>query len=98
MDVNVQEDLNAINDQITKLVEELNKMTAARENLVTQVQNLNGVAMYLRGKLPPEEASKMPTATTVPQLAVAVGYSIAAVLLAVVGFVPETVNAPVCLA
>ena len=60
MDVNVQEDLNAINDQITKLVEELNKMTAARENLVTQVQNLNGVAMYLRGKLPPEEAPNVP--------------------------------------
>ena len=60
MDVNVQEDLNAINDQITKLVEELNKMTAARENLVTQVQNLNGVAMYLRGKLPPEEQTSGP--------------------------------------
>ena len=60
MDVNIQEDLNTINNQITKLVEELNKMTAARENLVTQVQNLNGVAMYLRGKLPPEEAPNVP--------------------------------------
>ena len=50
MDVNIQEDLNTVNNQITKLVEELNKMTVARENLVTQVQNLNGVAMYLRGK------------------------------------------------
>ena len=55
MEVNIQEDLNAVNDQITKLVEELNKVSAARENLVQQVQNLNGVAMYLRGKLPPEE-------------------------------------------
>jgi len=33
----------------------LNKVSAARENLIQQVQNLNGVAMYLRGKLPPEE-------------------------------------------
>jgi len=55
MEVNVQEDLNAVNDQLQKLVEELNKVSAARENLIQQVQNLNGVAMYLRGKLPPEE-------------------------------------------
>ena len=55
MDVNVQEDLNAVNDQLAKLVEELNKVNQAREQLITQVQNLNGVSMYLRGKLPPEE-------------------------------------------
>ena len=55
MEVNVQEDLNAVNDNLQKLVEELNKVSAARENLLQQVQNLNGVAMYLRGKLPPEE-------------------------------------------
>ena len=54
MEVNVQEDLNAVNDQLQKLVEELNKVSAARENIIQQVQNLNGVAMYLRGKLPPE--------------------------------------------
>ena len=55
MEVNVQEDLNAVNDQLQKLVEELNKVSAARENIIQQVQNLNGVAMYLRGKLPPED-------------------------------------------
>ena len=55
MEVDVQEDLNAVNDQLQKLVEELNKVSAARENIIQQVQNLNGVAMYLRGKLPPEE-------------------------------------------
>ena len=53
-EVNIQDDLNAVNDQLTKLVEELNKMNAAREQLVQQIQNLNGVAMYLRGKLPSE--------------------------------------------
>ena len=57
MEVNVQEDLNAVNDNLQKLVEELNKVSAARENILQQVQNLNGVAMYLRGKLPPEEQS-----------------------------------------
>ena len=55
MDVDVMEDLNAVNDQLQKLVEELNRVSAARENIMQQVQNLNGVAMYLRGKLPPEE-------------------------------------------
>ena len=55
MDVNVQEDLNAVNAQLAKLVEELNKVNQAREQLITQVQNLNGVSMYLRGNLPPEE-------------------------------------------
>ena len=53
----VQNDLNAVNDQLTTLVDELNKMNAAREQLVTQIQNLNGVSMYLRGKLPPEEGA-----------------------------------------
>ena len=60
MDVNVQEDLNAVNDQLAKLVEELNKVNQAREQLITQVQNLNGVSMYLRGKLPLEEQEMGP--------------------------------------
>lgn len=51
----VQTDLNAVNDQLTTLVDELNKINAAREQLVTQIQNLNGVSMYLRGKLPSNE-------------------------------------------
>ena len=55
MEVNITDDLNAVNDQLQKLVEELNRVSAARENLMQQVQNLNGGAMYLRGKLPPEE-------------------------------------------
>ena len=66
MEVNVQEDLNAVNDQLQKLVEELNKVSAARENLVQQIQNLNGVAMYLRGKLPPEALSVDDGLETVP--------------------------------
>ena len=57
-ETDVQTDLNAVNDQLTTLVEELNKMNAAREQLVTQIQNLNGVAMYLRGKLPTEDAAE----------------------------------------
>ena len=55
MDINIQEDLNAVNEQLTKMVEELNRITAARDQLLQQIQNMNGVAMYLRGKQPPEE-------------------------------------------
>jgi hypothetical protein len=53
--IDIQADLNAVNDQLTKMVEELNKINGAREQLIQQIQNMNGVAMYLRGKLPPEE-------------------------------------------
>ena len=50
-EINVEGDLTSINEQIVKVVDELNKVNAARENLIQQVQNLNGVAMYLRGKI-----------------------------------------------
>ena len=60
-EINLQEDLNAVNDNITKLVDELNKVNAARENLIQQVQNLNGVAMYLRGKIQEENPDAPPT-------------------------------------
>ena len=66
MEVDVQADLNAVNDQLQKLVEELNKVSAARENIIQQVQNLNGVAMYLRGKLPPEEQQEAPEGLEIP--------------------------------
>ena len=54
-DIDIQADLNAVNDQLTKMVDELNRLNTAREQLIQQIQNMNGVAMYLRGKLPPEE-------------------------------------------
>ena len=66
MDINIQDDLNAINDQLTTIVEELNKVNQTREQLVQQVQNLNAIAMYLRGKLPPEEeAEKVETSANI---------------------------------
>ena len=58
MEVDIDQDLNAVNDQLTQMVEELNKCNAQREQLIQQVQNLNGIAMYLRGKLPPEEGEE----------------------------------------
>ena len=53
-EINVESDLTSVTEQIGKLVEELNRINAAREQLVQQVQNLNGVAMYLLGKVPTE--------------------------------------------
>lgn len=54
-EINVEADLNAVNEQISKLVDELNKVNQARDSLVQQIQNLSGVAMYLRGKMPQSE-------------------------------------------
>ena len=49
-DINVENDLQAVTEKMEGLVTELNKVNAHREQLVSQVQNLQGVIMYLRGK------------------------------------------------
>ena len=54
-EIDVQNDLDAVNNQIESFAEELRKIDAARENIVTQITNLNGVLMYLRGKLATED-------------------------------------------
>ena len=59
MDVDVKEDLNSINDQLGRLAQELGKINTSRDTLIGQIQNLQGVAMYLRGKLPPEERQEV---------------------------------------
>jgi len=54
-DIDIQAELKAVTEQIAKMVEELNKISTTRDQMIQQLQNINGVAMYLRGKLPPEE-------------------------------------------
>jgi len=54
-EINVKEDLSTINDQISKLVEELNTLDSNRNSIIQQIQNFQGVAMYLRGKQEPIE-------------------------------------------
>ena len=49
-EIDVQEDLQAIVNQIESLVEEMRKLDQTRDTMMTQIANLNGVAMYLRGK------------------------------------------------
>ena len=50
-EIDVQKDMDAVNNQIETMAEELRKIEAAKENIVTQITNLQGVSMYLRGKL-----------------------------------------------
>ena len=56
-EINLDSDLTQVNTQIEDLVTQLNKLNADREQLTQSIHNLNGIAMYLRGKLPPEEQS-----------------------------------------
>ena len=49
-DINVEGDLEQVSQQLTQLVEQLNKMNTERDQLTQQIHNLNGIAMYLRCK------------------------------------------------
>jgi len=54
-DIDVEQDLTQINTQLEQLVAKANELNQERENLMQQIHNLNGIAMYLRGKQQPEE-------------------------------------------
>ena len=43
-------DLEQVNKQLEDLVGQLNTLNTQREQLTQQILNLNGIAMYLRGK------------------------------------------------
>ena len=53
-EVNVEQDLAAIVEQVETLAKQLQNLDQQRGQIVQQIQNLNGVAMYLRGKQPVE--------------------------------------------
>ena len=60
-EIDISSDLAAVAQQIEKGLEELKELDSKRQILAQQIQNLNGVAMYLRGKEspnipPPEDA------------------------------------------
>tara|TARA_R110002012_G_scaffold7495_1_gene35015 strand:+ start:3163 stop:3366 length:204 start_codon:yes stop_codon:yes gene_type:complete len=50
MDINVTEDLSILTNQIQQKIAELEQLGTRREQLAQEIHNLNGVAMYLRGK------------------------------------------------
>ena len=49
-DVDIDTDLAQINQQLEQLVGQLNQLNTQRDQLTQQIHNLNGIAMYLRGK------------------------------------------------
>jgi cell division protein FtsB len=51
-EVNVEQDLDAVTGQLKILIAELQELDQNRVQIAQQIQNLNGVAMYLRGKQP----------------------------------------------
>ena len=60
--------LKSVTEKKEVLVQELNKVNAHREQLVGQVQNLQGVLMYLRGKDDtPEDVDKEVADENMPQ-------------------------------
>ena len=53
-EIDISSDLAAVAQQIEKGLEELKELDSKRQTLAQQIQNLNGVAMYLRGKESPD--------------------------------------------
>jgi len=50
VEVDVQAELVQINQQLEQLVTQYNQQEVQLKQLMQQIQNLNGIAMYLRGK------------------------------------------------
>ena len=50
IEINVATDLSQINIQLEQLVGQLTQLNTQRDQLTQQIHNLNGIAMYLRGK------------------------------------------------
>ena len=65
-EVNVDQDLAAVVEQLKVSVAELQELDQNRVQLAQQIQNLNGVAMYLRGKQPVEDQTKEEETETTP--------------------------------
>ena len=49
-EIDVEQDLVQVNQQLEQLVAQANELNTQRESLMQQIHNLNGIAMYLRGK------------------------------------------------
>ena len=51
-DIDVANELEIVTQELTKMVEEAQKVEGNLKQISQQSQQLNGVAMYLRGKQP----------------------------------------------
>ena len=50
VDIDINSDLEQVTTQIEAMVGQLTKLNNDRDSLAQQIHNLNGIAMYLRGK------------------------------------------------
>jgi len=66
--INADGDLEAINNQIGILSDELGKINQAKDNIIGQIAQLQGVASYLRGKLSTEEIEELEVDSDDPDL------------------------------
>ena len=55
-EIDINNDLAQINSQLEELVAKANELNTQRETLMQQIHNLNGIAMYLRGKQQEEQS------------------------------------------
>ena len=62
-DINIQQDLVQVTSQIEAMVGQLTKLNTERESLTQQIHNLNGIAMYLRGKQQEDSSEIVPEIT-----------------------------------
>jgi len=51
VEVDVQTELTQINIQLEQLIGDYNKKDTELKQLMQQIQNISGIAMYLRGKI-----------------------------------------------
>ena len=58
--IDISADLEVVTVQLDRGIEELQELDNKRQQLAQQIQNLNGVAMYLRGKEKSEETPFTP--------------------------------------
>ena len=66
-EVNVTQDLEAVTGQLQTLITELQDLDQKRVQLAQQIQNLNGVAMYLRGKQTAEDQEEETETTPIQE-------------------------------
>ena len=62
-DIDVANDLVQVNTQLDELVAKANELNTQRETLLQQIHNLNGIAMYLRGKQEEVQPEEVPEIT-----------------------------------
>jgi len=69
-EIDVEQDLVQVNQQLEQLVAQANELNTQRDTLMQQIHNLNGIAMYLRGK----QETEIPAGIVEENLDRSVGY------------------------